>query len=87
MSGLPWVASTAAGSRQHRSPLPMDDPLWLTTEALCHRLAISRTTLFEIRRRGLLRDGRHVVPKNPGCRRSHLLWHLHRCELALGRQS
>jgi hypothetical protein len=26
------------------------------------------------------------VPKNPGCRRSLLLWHLHRCELALGRQ-
>jgi len=27
-----------------------------------------------------------LVPKNPGCRRSRLLWHLQRCELALGRQ-
>jgi hypothetical protein len=59
---------------------------WLTTEELCAELAISRSTLFAIKRSGLLKPGRHLVPKNPGCRRSHLLWHLHRCELALGRQ-
>jgi hypothetical protein len=64
----------------------MDDSIWLTTDALCRRLAISRSTLFEIRRQGLLKDGRHAVPKNPGCRRSRLLWHVQRCELALGRQ-
>jgi len=40
----------------------MDDPIWLTTDALCRRLAISRSTLFEIRRPSLLKDGRHVVP-------------------------
>lgn len=65
----------------------MDDPIWLTTEEICTHLAIGRSTLFAIRRSGLLRDGRHVVPKNPGCSRSHLLWHRLRCELALGRQS
>jgi hypothetical protein len=63
---------------------------WLTTEDLCAQLAISRSTLFANKRSGLLKSGRHLVPKNPGCRRSHLLWHLlwnlHRCELALGRQ-
>jgi hypothetical protein len=59
---------------------------WLTTEELCAQLAISRSTLFAIKRSGLLKLGRHLAPKNPGCRRSHLLWHLHRCELALGRQ-
>jgi len=65
----------------------MEDPLWLPTEVICRRLAISRSTLFAIRRTGLLRDGHHVVPKNPRSRRSHQLWHLQRCELALGRHS
>ena len=72
--------------RQPSTAAAMDDPIWLTTDALCRRLAISRSTLFEIRRQGLLKDGRHVVPKNPGCQRSRLLWHVQRCELALGRQ-
>ena len=72
--------------RQPPAAAAMDDPVWLTTDALCRRLAIGRSTLLEIRRQGLLKDGRHVVPKNPGCRRSRLLWHVQRCELALGRQ-
>ena len=59
---------------------------WLTTEELCRQLAISRSTLFAIKRSGLLKPGRHHVPKNPSSPRSHLLWHQHRCELALGRQ-
>ena len=80
------VASPAAPAGSPPVAAAMDDPIWLTTDALCRRLAISRSTLFEIRRQGLLKDGRHVVPKNPGCRRSRLLWHLQRCELALGRQ-
>ena len=52
----------------------------------CAQLAINRSTLFAIKRSGLLNPGRHLVTKNPGYRRSHLLWHLHRCELRLGRQ-
>ena len=48
-------------------------------------LAISRSTLFAIRRSGLLREGRHLLAKNPTSSRSHLLWHRQRCELALGR--
>ncbi|MFM7265575.1 MAG: hypothetical protein ACKOZW_08320 [Cyanobium sp.] len=65
----------------------MDDPIWLTTDALCRRLAISRSTLFEIRRQGLLKDGRHVVRKNPAAPHSDLLWHQGRCSalLALAR--
>jgi hypothetical protein len=63
----------------------MEDPLWLSTEEICRCLAISRSTLFAIRRSGLLRDGRHVVAKNPASQRSHRLWHRIRCELALGR--
>ncbi|MFM7676280.1 MAG: hypothetical protein ACKO5F_12030 [Synechococcus sp.] len=63
----------------------MAPDLWLTTEQLCAQLSISRSTLFLIRRQGLLKDGRHLVPKNPTARRSHLLWNLQRCELALGR--
>ena len=60
---------------------------WLTTDELCQQLAISRSTLFALRRSGLLKDGRHLVLKNPTAARSHLLWHLQRCELALGRMS
>ena len=63
----------------------MTSTLWLTTDQLCTHLAISRTTLFAIRRSGLLKDGRHLVTKNPTASRSHLLWNLQRCELALGR--
>jgi hypothetical protein len=66
---------------------PMTDHLWLTTAELCAHLAISRSTLFAIRRAGLLKDGRHLVAKNPVSSRSHLLWHRQRCELALGRIS
>lgn len=65
----------------------MDERLWLTTEEICRQLAISRSTLFAIRRGGLLRDGRHVVAKNPQRPRSHRLWHRLRCKLALGRWS
>lgn len=63
----------------------MASDLWLTTAELCSHLAISRSTLFSIRRAGLLKDGRHLVTKNPTANRSHLLWHRQRCELALGR--
>ena len=59
--------------------------LWLTTTEICAHLGISRSTLFAIRRSGLLRNGRHLVAKNPTSSRSHLLWHRQRCELALGR--
>ena len=65
----------------------MKEHLWLTTPELCTHLAISRSTLFAIRRSGLFKDGRHLVTKNPTASRSHLLWHLQRCELALGRIS
>jgi len=51
----------------------MSDHLWLTTAELCSHLAISRSTLFAIRRSGLLKDGRHLVAKNPTSARSHLL--------------
>ena len=64
--------------------MPTPTP-WLSTDDLCAHLAISRSTLFALKRSGLLKPGRHLVAKNPGCQRSHLLWHQQRCELALGR--
>ncbi len=81
----PWVASPAAHTPAAPAAMSPSNP-WLTTEELCAQLAISRSTLYAIKRSGLLKPGRHLVPKNPACPRSHLLWHLHRCELALGRQ-
>jgi hypothetical protein len=78
---LPAVAAAFLAS------LPMSDTLWLTTAELCEHLAISRSTLFAIRRSGLLKEGRHLVAKNPTSVRSHLLWNCQRCEMALGRIS
>ena len=66
-------------------PAAMSPTPWRTTEELCQELAISRSTLFALRKSGLLKPGRYLVPKNPTCSRSRLLWHLQRCELALGR--
>ena len=68
----PWVASPAAPTPAAPAAMSPSNP-WLTTEELCAQLAISRSTLFAIKRSGLLKPGRHLVPKNPGCRRSHLL--------------
>ncbi len=78
-----WVAYGAALTPA--APAAMSPTPWRTTEELCQELAISRSTLFALRKSGLLKPGRHLVPKNPTCRRSRLLWHLQRCELALGR--
>ena len=79
----PWVAYGAALTPA--APAAMSPTPWRTTEKLCQELAISRSTLFALRKSGLLKPGRHLVPKNPTCRRSRLLSHLQRCELALGR--
>ena len=78
-----WVACCAALTPA--APAAMSPTPWRTTEELCQELAISRSTLFALRKSGLLKLGRHLVPKNTACSRSRLLWHLQRCELALGR--
>ena len=62
-AGAPPVASRAAALVAALSALlPMSDHLWLTTAELCSHLAISRSTLFAIRRSGLLKNGRHLGP-------------------------
>ena len=72
--GLPplWVASPAAPNPAAPAALYPSTP-WLTTEELCAQLAISRSTLFALRRSGLLKVGRHLVPKNSTTSCSHLL--------------
>jgi hypothetical protein len=47
--------------------MPIPNP-WLTTEELCAKLAISRSTLFAINRSALLKPGRQKT-SSPG-------WHL-----------
>ena len=59
--------------------------MWLETSALILHLRISRQTLWRLRRQRILREGHHWSRKTPGCPRSDLLWHVQRCELALGR--
>ena len=60
------------------------DP-WLETMAMTEHLRISRQTLWRLRRHRILREGHHWTRKTPGCSRSDLLWHVHRCEIALRR--
>ena len=48
----------------------MGDHLWLTSAEHYSHLAISSSTLFAIRRSGLLKDGRHLVAKTPTSARS-----------------
>ena len=85
-SSDPQGLHNTPGSLSRPFPYAVDDHLWLSTADLCRHLAISRSTLFALRRSGLLKAGRHVVAKNPSAQRSHCLWHLQRCELALGRR-
>ena len=57
----------------------------LETAEISTRLRVSRQTLWRLRRRRLLKEGQHWTRKTPGCPRSDILWHVIRCELALGR--
>ena len=84
---IPWALWVACGAALAPAAIAaiMSPTPWRTTEELCQELAISRSTLFALRKSGLHKPGRHWVPKNPACSRSLLLWHLRRCELALGR--
>jgi predicted DNA-binding transcriptional regulator AlpA len=56
---------------------------WISTPELCAELAISRTTLYRWRQRGVLRQGLHWVRKNPGAPRSDHLWSPTACRVAL----
>jgi hypothetical protein len=57
----PWVDPAAPTPSAHAAVSPSNP--WLTTEELCAQLAISRSTLFAIKRSGLLKPGRHLVPR------------------------
>jgi hypothetical protein len=48
-------------------------------------LGISSKTLFRLKKQGILKSERHWARKNPARRSSDLLWHIQRCQLALGR--
>lgn len=79
-------ASVSTG--RHRRGLsngPTPEPLWLTTAQASIQLGISRKTLFRLKAQGILKPERHWARKNPGRRCSDLLWHIHRCQLTLGR--
>ena len=59
--------------------------LWIPTTQASLRLGISTKTLFRLKQQGVLKRERHWTRKNPASPRSDLLWHIQRCELALGR--
>lgn len=78
---------SATHSRQHRSAgsRPEVQLLWLPTAEASLQLGISRKTLFRLKKQGVLKQEHHWSRKNPTRRCSDLLWHLQRCQLALGR--
>lgn len=80
--------SASLSTGRHRRGLssgPTPEPLWLTTAQASIQLGISRKTLFRLKQQGILKPERHWARKNPGRRCSDLLWHIHRCQLTLGR--
>jgi hypothetical protein len=52
----------------------MDDPLWLPTEAICRRLAVSRWNLGRILGHGLHRRWRRHQTKGLHCQPFQTLW-------------
>jgi hypothetical protein len=78
----PIAATSTSGRRSSpRSPAC----LWITTGEASAHLGISRKTLFRLKKRGILKQQRHWARKNPASPSSDLLWHVQRCEMALGR--
>lgn len=80
--------SVSPSTGRHRRGLSSGhtpEPLWLTTAQASIQLGISRKTLFRLKQQGILKPERHWARKNPGRRCSDLLWHIHRCQLTLGR--
>jgi hypothetical protein len=61
----------------------MDDPLWLPTEVICRRLAISRWKLGRILGHGLHRRGRRHQGKGLHCQPFQTLWRLRRPSASL----
>ena len=74
-------------SRQQRSAgSRAEEPvMWIPTAEASVLLGISRKTLFRLKKQGVLKQEHHWSRKNPTRRCSDLLWHLQRCQLALGR--
>ena len=77
------IAATSTSGRRNSPRSPAC--LWITTGEASAHLGISRKTLFRLKKRGILKQQRHWARKNPASPSSDLLWHVQRCEMALGR--
>jgi hypothetical protein len=81
VSSSPTSGLQPKGSHARTTP----EPLWVPTAQASLLLGISRKTLFRLKKEGILKPERHWARKNPSRRCSDLLWHIQRCQLALGR--
>ena len=81
----PGSPSTATSRRGRRSSPRSPACLWISTGEASAHLGISRKTLFRLKKGGILKQQRHWARKNPASPSSDLLWHVQRCEMALGR--
>jgi hypothetical protein len=77
--------SKATPQRRGRNSPRSPACLWFSTGEASAHLGISRKTLFRLKKRGILKQQRHWARKNPASPSSDLLWHVQRCEMALGR--
>ena len=59
--------------------------LWVDTKAIVAHLGISRAKMFDMKKRGFLKQGHHWTRKDPSRAKSDLLWHMDRIDSELGR--
>ena len=59
--------------------------LWVTTKEMAEHLSMSEKTLYRMKSAGVLKGGRHWTRINPAAPKSPMVWHIQRCEIALGR--
>lgn len=77
--------SSAQSSPSTAKARSAPEPLWIPTAQASVLLGISSKTLFRLKKLGILKQERHWARKNPARRSSDLLWHIQRCQMALGR--
>ena len=59
--------------------------LWVTTKEMAEHLSMSEKTLYRMKSAGVLKSRRHWTRINPAAPKSPMVWHIQRCEIALGR--
>ena len=76
------LGATLSGSEPR--PVETVGSQWVNTKSMARALGCCRNTLGNMKRSGILKEGRHWRRVNPAAPRSTLVWHLARTLAALG---